>query len=232
MKEYFAHLRPAERRLVIGVGVVLFLVINGWLVWPHFSDWGALRTRLDDANRKLTLYQKASEQIPKLQLQVNAFSSAGDVVAPEDQGINLMRTLNAQAAASGVSVPNYSRQITQTNDLFFIKQVQNINVIATDAQLIDFLYKLGSDASMISVSDLELQPDGQHYHLNGQIKLVANYRKNSPGGSTPAAAPARNSNPPAAVPVATPAASATAPVKPADIFKNAKRATNSPVKKP
>lgn len=228
MKEYFAHLRPAERRLVIGVGVVLFLVLNGWLVWPHFSDWGDLRTRLDDANRKLTLYQTAAAQVPKLQAEVDTFSSAGDVVAPEDQGINLMRTLNAQAAASGVSVPNYSRQITQTNDLFFIKQIQNINVIATDAQLIDFLYKLGSDASMISVSDLELQPDGQHYHLDGQIKLVANYRKNSVPGS----APAKVSTPSASATAAAPAAAVSAPVKPSDIFNNAKRVTNSPVKKP
>ena len=30
---------------------------------------------------------------------------------------------------------------------------------ATDEQLVDFLYKLGSDASMVRVRDLELQPD-------------------------------------------------------------------------
>ena len=37
--------------------------------------------------------------------------------------------------------------------------MQNINVIADDEQLVDFLYKLGSGASMIRVRDLELQPD-------------------------------------------------------------------------
>jgi hypothetical protein len=47
-----------------------------------------------------------------------------------------------------------------------------------DDQLVDFLYKLGSDASMVRVIDLELQPDGAHQHLNANIRLVASYQKN------------------------------------------------------
>ena len=57
-------------------------------------------------------------------------------------------------------------------------QVQNINVLATEEQLIDFLYKLGSGASMIRVRDLELQPDQAHQKLSANIKLVASYQKN------------------------------------------------------
>ena len=52
MKKYFAQLRPLERRLAIGVLVVVFLVLNYVFVWPHFSDWGNLRRRGDDARRK------------------------------------------------------------------------------------------------------------------------------------------------------------------------------------
>ena len=73
------------------------------------------------------------------------------------------------------------RQMTRTNDAFFVEQIQNINVTATDEQLVDFLYKLGSDASMIRVRDLELQPDPPHQKLNANIKLVASYQRNAPG---------------------------------------------------
>ncbi len=73
--------------------------------------------------------------------------------------INMMRTIQSQSAQSGVGIVNTSRPITRTNDAFFVEQVQNINVIADDKQLVDFLYKLGSGASMIRVRDLELQPD-------------------------------------------------------------------------
>jgi Tfp pilus assembly protein PilO len=187
MKKYFAHLRPMERRLVVGVAVVLLIVLNAVFIWPHFKDWGDLRDRLDEAHRKLKLYQEATTQIPALQKQVNNFKSAGEFVAPEDQAINLMRTIQAQAAVSGFGIQNYSRSLMRTNDAFFVEQVQNINVTATEDQLVDFLYKLGSGASMIRVRDLELQPDPPRQRLIANIKLVASYQKN------PTAAPAKSS---------------------------------------
>ena len=57
MKKYFAQLRPMERRLVVGVAVLLVLVLNAVFIWPHFSDWGNLRGRLNEAHRKLKLFQ-------------------------------------------------------------------------------------------------------------------------------------------------------------------------------
>jgi Tfp pilus assembly protein PilO len=188
MKKYLAQLRPMERRLVVGVLVILVLVLNGWFIWPHFSDWGKLRQRLDNAHRQLKLYQTAQAQIPTLRKQVGSFASEGEFVAPEDQAINLMRTIQAQAAASGFGIQNYSRALTRTDDAFFIEQVQNINVLATEDQLVDFLYKLGSGASMIRVRDLELQPDALHQHLNANIRLVASYQKNLPSAAHPSTA--------------------------------------------
>jgi hypothetical protein len=180
MKKYFAQLRPMERRLVVGVAVVLVLVLNAVFIWPHFADWGKLRSRLADAHRKLKLYQTAVAQIPALQGDVKKFESEGEFVAPEDQGINFLRTIQAQSAQSGVGMVNPGRQITRTNDAFFVEQVVNINVLATEDQLVDFLYKLGSGASMIRVRDLELQPDQPHQRLNANIRLVASYTKSPP----------------------------------------------------
>ena len=36
MNKYFSHLRPMERRLAVGVIVVVIVVLNWWFVWPHF----------------------------------------------------------------------------------------------------------------------------------------------------------------------------------------------------
>ena len=79
-----------------------------------------------------------------------------------------------------MSILNTSRQITSTNDQFFVEQVLNVNVQGNDDQLVDFLYKLGSGPSMIRVRGLELQPDAPHQHLSAQIRLVASYSKSSP----------------------------------------------------
>jgi type II secretory pathway component PulM len=178
MKKYFAQLRPMERRLVVGVAVVVLLVLNGVFIWPHFNDWGALQARRAKAQAELDRDRKAVAQIPALQADVKKFESEGEFVALEDQGINFLRTIMSQAGASGVAVPNTSRQITHTNDVMFVEQVQNINAIATEDQLVDFLYKLGSGSSMIRVRDLELQPDPPRQKLSANIRLVASYQKN------------------------------------------------------
>ncbi len=178
MKKYFEQLRPAERRLVIGVAVVLFLVVNWVYVWPHFSDWGNLSRRLDDANTKLKTYQAMVAQKPELEKSVAKYEAEGQFVAPEDQAINFMRTIQTQASASGFGIQSFSPTITRTNDVFFIEQQGTIVFAATEDQIVDFLYKIGSGASMIRVRDLELQPDQAHQHLNANIKLVANYQKN------------------------------------------------------
>ena len=181
MKKYFAHLRPLERRLAVGVLVVLILVLNWVFIWPHRSDWGNLKNRLAAAQKDLARDQAAIAEMPKYEAQVKEFESQGEFVALEDQSINFLRTIQSQALASGVGMGNISRLVTRTNDVFFVEQIQNINVTAKDDQLVDFLYKLGSDASMIRVLDLELQPDPPRQKLNANIKLVASYQRNAPG---------------------------------------------------
>lgn len=186
MKKYFEQLNPMERRLVVGVTVVVLLVLNFVFIWPHFSDWGKLSRRLSTARSKLQLYQSATNKIPALEADVKKYENAGEFVAPEDQSINLMRTIQSQSVQSHVNIINTSRQLTRAEDPFFVEQVQNITVLAKEEDLVDFLYKLGSGSSMIRVRDLELQPDPPRQRLSANIRLVASYQKK-------AAAPAKTS---------------------------------------
>ena len=178
MKKYFAQLRPVERRLVIGVGVVLVIVLNWAFIWPYFGDFGRYGVRLDNATVKLKRYQAAIAEVPGLEKKVKVYESEGQFVAVEDQGVNLMHTIQMQSAQCGVQLQNSSQPHTQTNGLFFVEQIQNINVLAPEANLVDFLYKLGNDSSMIRVRDLSLQPDPPRQRLAADIRLVASYQKN------------------------------------------------------
>lgn len=180
MNKYFAQLRPLERRLAVGIIVVLLLVLNFVFIWPHFSDLSRLGRQMDAARQKLALDQKTIAQSANYAARVKKMESQGETVAPQDQAINFLRAIQSQAVQSGVAIVNNSRTISRTNE-FFIEQVQNIRVVANDGQLVDFLFKLGSGPSMIRVRDLELQPDGAHQHLNANIRLVASYQKQIPG---------------------------------------------------
>lgn len=178
MKKYFAQLRPTERRIVIGVGVVLIIVLNWAFVWPHFSDWSNYRNRLNSAHDKLNKYRAAASEIPTLKKQVSKFENEGDVVSSEDQGVNVLRVIQMQSAQSGVQLQSTSQPRPHSNDVFFVEQVETVNVLAPEANLVDFLYKLGNDPSMIRVRNLTLQPDPPRQRLSADIQLVASYQKN------------------------------------------------------
>jgi type II secretory pathway component PulM len=197
VKKYFAQLRPLERRVILFVAVVVFAALNWALVWPHFSDWSNLSNSYRDAQQKLKLYQSAIALKPDLEKSVAKYESQGEFVAPEDQAINFMKTIQQQASQSGFGIEGYSSRTAMQTNQFFVEQYQTITVHATEAQLVDFLYQLGTKSSMVRVSDLELQPDSPRQHLAASVKLVASYRKNSkapaPAAAVPAAKGATNS---------------------------------------
>jgi Tfp pilus assembly protein PilO len=178
MKKYLENLRPLERRLVIGVVVVVVVVLNWAFVWPHFSDFSNYERRLNGARSTLARYQAATVKIPDLKQQLAKDQQQGDVVAQEDQSIDLMRTIQSQASGCGFGIQNFSRSLMTTNQ-FFVEQQQNITVQAPEAELVDFLYQLGNSPAMIRVRDLSLQPDPPHQRLSADIRLVASYQKNS-----------------------------------------------------
>lgn len=181
MKKYFEQLfeqmRPMERRLAVGVIVVVILVINYVEIWPHFRDWGNANSKTQQAQQTLKRYQDAIAQGPTYERLLKKFESQGAVVAPEDQAVDMMRTVSEQSAATGAAIMGQSRSVTHTNSVFFVEQVQTINVVATDEQLVNFLYGLGNDPAMIRVRDLSLQPDGPRQKLNAAVQLVASYQK-------------------------------------------------------
>jgi len=194
MNNFFAQLRPMERRLAVGVLVIFILVLNWLFIWPHFSDLGKLRDRIRIADGKLKEWQAVIADKPKYDNLVKKYENAGAFVAPEDQAINFMQTVYAQAAGSRVSVGNYGRSSAHESQFFTELSQGPVTVVATDAQLVDFLYKLGSGASMARVRDLELQPDVPHQHLNANIQFVASYQNKpapaAPAGKTAPAPPA------------------------------------------
>ena len=183
------NLRPFEKRLVVGVGAVLFLVLNAWFVVPHFSDLSQARDRRLEALKKLERWQLEMDQKSKYEAGINRFRQEGLEVPPEDQQNQFARAIQDQQVRSGVGIQQFGRVSTQTNQ-FFLELTQPISVQSGEAQLVDFLYNLGSGNSLIRVRDLTLRPDAPRQQLSGTVKLVASYQKTPPKKAAPAASPA------------------------------------------
>jgi hypothetical protein len=173
------NLRPFEKRLVVGVGAVLFVVLNAWFVVPHFSDLGQAKKRRADALEQMKRWQVEIDQKAKYEAGISKFIKEGQEVQAEDQVNQFARTVQEQQARSGVGIGNFGRTTTKTNQ-FFLELTQPVSVQSGEAQLVDFLYSLGSGNSLIRVSELTLRPDAPRQQLNGTVKLVASYQKTPP----------------------------------------------------
>jgi type II secretory pathway component PulM len=215
MSTYLSRLNPAERRFVIVVGLVFFLVINIFWIWPHFDDWGQMRRRLNKARTNFAQRQTLIQQEPRLRKEIESLASEGGYVPPEDQAIQFLRTIQVQAAQSGVGFQGSQRTATSTNQ-FFMEQLQTVTIVSGENQLVDFLYNLGSGNSMIRVREFAVRPDQNRQQLNANITLVASYQKTTRPAATPARPGVTTARPasPAGGPAPKPAPSVPKPTAP------------------
>jgi len=182
------NLRPFEKRLVVAVAVVLFIVLNAWFVFPHFSDLSQAQKQREDALAKIQRWQVEINQKSAYQRQIRELESEGQSVPAEEQQNQFSRAIQMQQAQSGVNITSTSKQTVRTNQ-FFLELTQQVSVESGEAQLVDFLFNLGSGTSLIRVRDLAVHPNPQRQALSGNVKLVASYQKNPPKKGAPAASP-------------------------------------------
>ncbi len=190
MKSYLDNLRPFEKRLVVGIGAMLFVVLNFVFVFPHFSDWGRVKTRMDDARWTIDRFKKEIDLIPYYTTNINVLTKQGQDVPAEEQSAEFSRAINLQAGQSQVIILNTQKMTTKTNQ-FFLELSQGLSVQSTEERLVDFLYRLGAGDSLIRVRGLTIKPDLPRQRLGASVTLVASYQKKAPApaatkSSTPA----------------------------------------------
>jgi len=190
MKGYWDNLRPFEKRVVVGVGTLFFIVLNFLFVFPHFSDLGAMHYRMEEAQRKLAKFQTEIAQTNLYVTGLNQMQADAANVQSEEQDFQFANAINTQVLKSGVHQNQGSTTKTQTNQ-FFIEKSQSINVQGAEQQLVDFLFQLGAGSSQIRVRDLSLRPDPSRQQLVAGVMLVASYQKKPTArAATAASAPA------------------------------------------
>jgi hypothetical protein len=224
------NLRPAERRLVVGVALMLFFMVNLWLVFPHFSDLKKVQNRIAKARKTQALFQTEINQMGFYQARLKELESESLNVPIEEQNTHFANTREGVAAQSGVTLLNSSRVQSSTNQ-FFVELTQTINLQPKEQPLVDFLYNLGSGNSLIRVRDLSLRPSPSQQELTASVKLAASYQK-KPLPRVAAAVQVAGTPPPAATNSVMPS-TATAPPRttPGMLAPAGKAATTQPAPK-
>lgn len=186
------NLRPGERRLVVVVGILIFIVVQVIYVWPLFGEVGKTDAKRVKAIRELETRNKIIQETNKFAADLKKLQGEGLDIPPEDQAVQLMRTVQSLSSQTRVQIQTTSKPFTTTNQ-FFMEQSLTVSTLSEEGPLVDFVYRLGEDNSLIRVRDLTLRRDQTQTKLNASIKLVASYQKNpvaarSPGPAVKAAA--------------------------------------------
>lgn len=200
------NLSPSERRLVVIIGLVVFVVLNVWLVWPRFGSVGIWEQRRKDALKKLQDYKNEVAKESEYKRKEEDLKESGVYIATDDQALALSRDVATEASKSGVVVLTFN-PMTRTSggrtNQFFEEQTLVIRVSTGEKELVDFLYNLGAGKSLIRVKSMSLSPEPARMKLQGDITLVESFQKKPQKAPAPAPAatnvPARvaaTTNPP------------------------------------
>ena len=189
MNSYWSQLRPFEKRVVVGVAVLVFIVMNFWFVFPYFSHWSRVHRRMDEARTKLAKFEGEIRQTDRYRGEILKLQGEDQAIPAEDQALHFASSVQSQAIRAKVNITSTGRLTSRTNDQFFVEQSEILSVQSREQELVNFLYNLGSEGSQIRVRDLSLRPDMSRQQLSASVKLVASYQRNPPKPAAPAAAP-------------------------------------------
>ncbi len=187
------NLTAQERRILVVVLTVAFVIVNALFVWPHFYDMSRLKLQLRSSRDTLDAYRAEIARQPAYRARLDLLAKQGEAVLAAEQALQLTRTVQTEAQLKGVAITGTRPVASVSTNQFFDEQTLAVDVAATDKQLVDFLVALGSGDSMIRVRDMDLRPDPQQFRLIGKITVVASYQK-KPKTAPTAAAPARSAS--------------------------------------
>lgn len=178
------NLNAFERRLIIGVFLGIFFVVNLMLVVPKFREWGEVRSQRESAQQKIRVYQTVLNKRDDLEKRLEKLDKSGVKVLPEERASKLFELIQQKLRDNklpATGLQHNSRpssragNLRKTKEEFFEQYTYSLNLNANYKQLIDFLKAIGSDEDlMIHVGRLQLKSAG--HQLNCKITLVANYQ--------------------------------------------------------
>jgi len=181
-------LRTGEKRLLVVIGIVLFIVLNVLFVWPKFGEFGRVRLRTARVQQEIDKFQGEIDQAPTYRQILSEMEGQGSRIVKEEQSLRLLQTVQSQALASGVrinSAQETTRNFNIATNAFFDEQSIVVSYDTGYQQLVSFLVGLAEHESMIRVRQMDVRRAPNTHTLQGNVTLVASYQKSRPAAATP-----------------------------------------------
>ncbi len=170
-------LKPHEKRVVVVVSAVVFLVLNYLFVWPRLGDYRTLLARTEEAEDKRELFDLNADKLTNLTNRVQQLERGGAGSLKHDQGSQFLSAIQTEASKAMLNImqtrnlPPLSGHYS-TND-FVEDRVIMINFNAADSNLVDFLYAFSLPKSSLRVQSFDIGPEAPaQQRLSGSLTLV------------------------------------------------------------
>ena len=170
------NMSAGERRLVMSV-VVLLVAVLAWMAFDSIEPPAKTNAAIAKIETDLKRWGTERANHAKYKGQIRDLEGMSSAVAKEEQEVDMSRTVNKLEGSSGINVTRQHRVNTSTND-FFIEKSMRIDFSGKENQIVDFLWKLGEDDSLVRVSEMRIKPDKNRTRLEGWMRLTSSYQKN------------------------------------------------------
>ena len=170
------NMSAGERRLVMSVVVVLVAVL-AWMAFDSIEPPAKTNAAIAKIETDLKRWGAERTNHAKYKGQIRDLEGMSSAVAKEEQEVDMSRTVTRLEGSSGINVTRQHRVNTSTND-FFIEKSMRIDFSGKENEIVDFLWKLGEDDSLVRVSEMRIKPDKNRMKLEGWMRLTSSYQKN------------------------------------------------------
>jgi Tfp pilus assembly protein PilO len=180
------NLRPQERRLVVIVGLIIFVLLNMWFIWPYFDDWGTTKAEIERNETTLERYKREIDNKARYEARLRELETTGSEMLASE--LELQRVVQSQAAAAGVQLgrQTFVKTSSGRTNQFFQEGGLSIEFSSGGKEIVDFLVGVAAQNAMIRVREMNISPKENNTRLGGTLVFVGNFQ---PRGTN---APSRN----------------------------------------
>ena len=177
--------------MVVIVGLVIFVVLNIWFVWPYFGEWTRVQNRMSKSQSTLKKYQDEIARKPKYEAAQRELSNIGELLTSELDLENIVRrqaTLNPGFQIGTSDSRNRAALAGSSTNRFFQEQTLTITFTTGGKDLVDFLVGIASQNALMRVQQMTVKPaDPTPTRLSGNMVFVGNLQRQSTNTTSVAA---------------------------------------------
>jgi len=196
MKSLFdrLNLRPQERRLVVIVGMAIFVVLNVWFVWPYFGKWSEVSNKMSRSQTMLKRYKDEIAKKPTYEAKEKELANIGELLVSELDLEKIARKQMSLTPGFTITTSDSRNRVSaagSNTNRFFQEQMFTIQFNSGGKDLVDFLVGIASENTLMRVREMTVRPDPSQTRLSGSMVLVGNLQRRNTNTTSNAAAQRR-----------------------------------------